>query len=315
MRCSRASSSRTLTPARTESQLTRTLDQILAQLPIKGPGADAAADIAQYVEMAEEVLASGDVARALGIFEQLARWRRTMCPPPPAMPARWWRPAISTARRARPRPLSPNRPPGIRPISRARAAIALAREAQPVADLAGLAAQVEANPEDQEARYRPRRRPDGGRRSRGAADVLLGIDPPRPRVERGAGARAAAEAARGGRAGGSPGSRPMAAACRRSSSPDGRIVAPVRLSAGGGAAVPARHRSLLHIFEPRYRAMVSDLAWRGSGASAWSSPRVRRSCRRSTMSAASGASLSVEGAAGRPLQHRAGGLEPLPHPA
>jgi putative thioredoxin len=38
-------------------------------------------------------------------------------------------------------------------IERARAALTLAQEAQPVADLSGLAAQAAANPEDMDARY------------------------------------------------------------------------------------------------------------------------------------------------------------------
>jgi len=61
-----------LTSARTESQLKQMLDQILAQLPIKGgDGADQQADIAQLTAMGEQVLAEGDAERAASIFQQI----------------------------------------------------------------------------------------------------------------------------------------------------------------------------------------------------------------------------------------------------
>jgi len=61
-----------LTNARTESQLKQMLDQLLAQLPIGGGDADAQADVAQFLAMGEQVLASGDGERAAGIFAQVA---------------------------------------------------------------------------------------------------------------------------------------------------------------------------------------------------------------------------------------------------
>ena len=61
-----------LTPARTESQLTRILDQLLAQLPIEGEAQQAEAEIAPLIDMGEEVLAGGDAARAVSIFRQIA---------------------------------------------------------------------------------------------------------------------------------------------------------------------------------------------------------------------------------------------------
>ncbi|MCX7676331.1 MAG: tetratricopeptide repeat protein, partial [Alteraurantiacibacter sp.] len=59
-----------LTPARSEGQLKRALDQLLAQLPVK-PANGAAADIAPLVAMGEAVLAEGDAARAASIFAQI----------------------------------------------------------------------------------------------------------------------------------------------------------------------------------------------------------------------------------------------------
>lgn len=67
-----------LTNARSESQLKQTLDQILAQLPVKpgsedGNGAQGGPDIEQFVAMAEQVLAEGDAERAAGIFGQVVQ--------------------------------------------------------------------------------------------------------------------------------------------------------------------------------------------------------------------------------------------------
>ncbi len=63
-----------LTGARSESQLREVLDQLLAKLPVAGgaEGAQAQADIAQYLAMGEEVLGAGDGERAAGIFAQVA---------------------------------------------------------------------------------------------------------------------------------------------------------------------------------------------------------------------------------------------------
>lgn len=60
-----------LTNARSKSQLKQMLDQLLAQLPLQGGAADNAADVAQYLAMGDEVLASGDAARAASVFAQV----------------------------------------------------------------------------------------------------------------------------------------------------------------------------------------------------------------------------------------------------
>ncbi len=67
-----------LTSARSESQMRQTLDQILAQVPVQADGGDDAGaqpqqDIAQFIAMAEQVLAEGDAERAAGIFAQVAQ--------------------------------------------------------------------------------------------------------------------------------------------------------------------------------------------------------------------------------------------------
>src|SRR5687768_11638443 len=60
-----------LTPARTEGQLTRFLDQILEQLPIEGEAQQIEAEIEPLPAMAEEVLANGDSERSPSISGQI----------------------------------------------------------------------------------------------------------------------------------------------------------------------------------------------------------------------------------------------------
>ncbi len=69
-----------LTQARSESQLTAMLDQLLAKLPVQPGGAAPVQDIAPLLAMGEEVLAAGDGERAVGIFAQIA----DMAPDDPA---------------------------------------------------------------------------------------------------------------------------------------------------------------------------------------------------------------------------------------
>jgi len=59
-----------LTNARTESQLREILDQLLTQLPVGG-AAEAAPEVAQFIEMGEQILVEGDGERAAGIFAQV----------------------------------------------------------------------------------------------------------------------------------------------------------------------------------------------------------------------------------------------------
>jgi putative thioredoxin len=161
-----------LTPARTESQVTKILDQLLGQLPVKSAGADAAADIAQYVAMGEEMLEAGDLERALGIFAQIAE----MAPEHPAAAAGHARALVAAgqvdeaeARLA----MLPEAAAKDAAVHRAQAAIALAREAVPVDDLEPLRARVAADPDDQDARYELAGGLMAGGQRDEAADVLL----------------------------------------------------------------------------------------------------------------------------------------------
>jgi len=142
-----------LTPMRSESQLKKALDQILGQLPIQGEAQQQEQDIAPLVAMGEEVLGTGDAARALSIFDQIAE----MAPDLPAVTAGRARALVQLGRGEEAQALLDaveGDAAKDASIAQARAALALAREAVPVEDLAGLTAQANANPDDLDARFR-----------------------------------------------------------------------------------------------------------------------------------------------------------------
>jgi putative thioredoxin len=141
-----------LTSARTESQLKTMLDQLLKQLPVDSEEAAHEAELEPLIAMGEDVLAEGDAERALGVFRQLAE----MDPAHPAIVSGLVRALIATgqtdAAEAAIGALAEEaaRAPE---IERAKAAIALARDARPVADLSGLVADVAAHPDDHARRF------------------------------------------------------------------------------------------------------------------------------------------------------------------
>ena len=163
-----------LTQARTEAQLGRMLDQILKQLPIKGEAQSLEAEIEPLVAMGEDVLAGGDAARAASIFHQIL----DMAPEHPAALAGLIRAHVGAgeldAAGAQVAALSPEqvKDPA---IARAVSALTLARDAKPVDDLAGLKAQVAAQPDNHQLRFDL----SGGLMAAGdrdgAADALLAI--------------------------------------------------------------------------------------------------------------------------------------------
>ena len=163
-----------LTNARTESQLKATLDQLLAQLPISSEAKDIEAELAPLIAMGEQVLGEGDAARALSIFDQLAE----MAPDHPGVLSGRIRALVATDRGADAEAAIAALPGDIAKlpeIERAKSALALKQDAQPVDDLAGLEAEVAARPDDLDARFRLA----GGQMAAGnrdaAADSLLAI--------------------------------------------------------------------------------------------------------------------------------------------
>jgi putative thioredoxin len=163
-----------LTNARTESQLKATLDQLLRQLPIESAETDAEADLAPLLAMGEEVLAGGDAERALSIFDQLAE----MAPDHPGVLSGRIRALVAANRDADAEAAIaalPDDLAGQPEIERAKSALALKKDAQPVADLAGLQAEVAANPDDLDAQYRLAGGQMAADDREGAADTLLAI--------------------------------------------------------------------------------------------------------------------------------------------
>lgn len=163
-----------LTPARTERQIAQALDQILKQLPVQGEAQQREAELEPLIAMGEEVLAGGDAARAVGIFSQL----RDMAPEEPAVLSGLARALVGSGQVEEAAGLIQALPEAVRKdpaIARAESAVALARDAQPVDDLAPLEARVAADPTDLEARFALA----GARMAAGdrdaAADQLLAI--------------------------------------------------------------------------------------------------------------------------------------------
>lgn len=139
-----------LTPARTEAQLTRTLDQLLKQLPIEGEVQALDAEIAPLLAMAEEVLAAGDAPRAIGIFAQIV----DMAPDDAEARGGLVRALVTVGETAQAQAvLDEFTGDAADPaIARATAALALVATAPDAGEMATLAAAVAAAPDDHAAR-------------------------------------------------------------------------------------------------------------------------------------------------------------------
>jgi putative thioredoxin len=163
-----------MTSARTESQLRVILDQLLKQLPIESEATDAEAELEPLIAMAEQVLAEGDAARALSIFDQLA----DMAPDHPAVLSGRLRALVAAGEHDEAAALIAVLPPELAKdpgIARAQATLALARAAPPVDDLGPLVAAVKVDPDDLEARFTLAKAQMAAGDRDGAADGLLYI--------------------------------------------------------------------------------------------------------------------------------------------
>ncbi len=141
-----------LTPARTESAITKILDQLLKQLPIQGEAQALDAQIAPLIAMGEEVLAGGDAARAAGIFAQIVE----MAPNDAEALSGFLRAQVALGQIDEAEAFLADLPPELAKdpaIERAASAVALARDAKPVEDLSGLTAEVAADPDNHEKRF------------------------------------------------------------------------------------------------------------------------------------------------------------------
>ena len=158
---------------RTEGQLKRILDQLIAQLGVKGEAADQQAEIEPLIAMAEGVLAEGDAARAANIFQQV----RDMAPDNPVVIGGLARALLAGGQLDEAKAVLDSVPADAAnhaEVSRARAALELAAAA-PAADTSDLEARIAKNPDDLDARYELA----GAKMAAGdrdaAADALLDI--------------------------------------------------------------------------------------------------------------------------------------------
>jgi putative thioredoxin len=161
-----------LTNYRSEGQLKKALDQLLAQLKIEPEGATPQAEIEPLVAMGEQVLAEGDAARAANIFRQV----HDMAPENPEVIGGLVRALVAGGEAAEATEILDGLAPELtkKPeIARARAALEVA--SAPPADAGPLESRLAANPDDHEARFElaSARMASGDRDS--AADALLEI--------------------------------------------------------------------------------------------------------------------------------------------
>ncbi|RJT25185.1 co-chaperone YbbN [Chakrabartia godavariana] len=163
-----------LTQFRTEGQLTRALDQLLGQLPVQGEAQALEQEIEPLIAMGEEVLAAGDAARATGIFQQILE----MAPDNAEALSGLIRALIADQKVEEAAALAAQltdeqkKTPA---VSRAVSALAIAQEARPVDDLAGLKAEVAAQPDNHAARFELAGGLMAAGDRDGAADALLHI--------------------------------------------------------------------------------------------------------------------------------------------
>ena len=163
-----------LTNYRTEGQLKKALDQLLAQLKIENESAVAAqAEIEPLMAMGEQILVDGDAPRAVSIFRQIL----DMAPDQPDVIGGLVRALVAANETDEARTILDALAPEIakKPeITRAAAALDLA-SAAPVADTAELDARLAKNADDHAARFDLAGAKMAAGDRDGAADALLEI--------------------------------------------------------------------------------------------------------------------------------------------
>lgn len=162
-----------MTSYRSEGQITRVLDQLLGQLKLETPESEQAAEIEPLIAMAEQVLAEGDPARAVNIFQQIYE----MAPEEEEVVGGLLRALVANGEVDQARTLADSLTPELsaKPaVARAKAAIELAGAA-PSVDHSDLEARVAANPDDHQARFDLAGALAASGSRDGAADALLTI--------------------------------------------------------------------------------------------------------------------------------------------
>ena len=163
-----------LTQYRTEAQITKVLDQLLKQLPIKGEEQALEAEIEPLIAMGEDVLAGGDAMRAIGIFSQIVE----MAPDHPAALGGLIRSHLAVGDMDAAQAVAdavPAETAKDAAMAQALSALALARDVKPVDDLGGLKAQVDSDPDNHALRFELAGGLMAAGDREGAADALLAI--------------------------------------------------------------------------------------------------------------------------------------------
>jgi putative thioredoxin len=161
-----------LSNARSEGQLKRVLDQLLAQLKLEPEGASPQAEIEPLVAVGEQVLTDGDATRAVNIFRQV----HDMAPDRPDVIGGLVRALVASGEANEAREILESLSSdlaGKSEVSRARAALELA--STPKVDIGPLEARLAADPDDHEARFELAGAQMGEGDRDGAAENLLEI--------------------------------------------------------------------------------------------------------------------------------------------
>ena len=161
-----------LTNYRSEGQLKKALNHLLAQLKIEPEGATPQAEIEPLIGMGEQVLAEGDAARAANIFRQV----HEMAPENAEVIGGLLRSLITAGEAEEARAILDGLTDELskKPeIARAKAALELA--SAPAVDTGPLEARLAANPDDHEARFEFASAKMAAGDRDGAADALLEI--------------------------------------------------------------------------------------------------------------------------------------------
>ena len=161
-----------LTNYRTEGQLKKALDQLLAQLKIEPEGETPQAEIEPLIAMGEQILADGEAERAVSIFKQI----QEMAPENAEVIGGLARALIAAGAGDDARSLLDALPDDQKTkpdIARALAALEVA--SAPQVDTGPLQARLAANADDHEARFELAAAKMAGGDRDGAADELLEI--------------------------------------------------------------------------------------------------------------------------------------------
>jgi putative thioredoxin len=162
-----------LTNYRSEGQIKKALDQLIAQLKIEPEGATPQAEIEPLIAMGEQVLADGDGARAVNIFRQV----QEMAPDNPEVIGGLVRALVASGETEEARAILDSlaedqvKKPE---IAHARASLEVATAA-PAADTSALESRLVANADDHEARFELANAKMAAGDRDGAADALLEI--------------------------------------------------------------------------------------------------------------------------------------------